>query len=359
MQMRARALARWAPAALGAALVAAAPATPASAAAPAREAGPVRPADLRAVEARGPVRDVVLSPARARGRAADAPARTERFRDGDGHVITVGTDLADVDLRPVAALVAGTLHRGEVERLRVRVVAMSDMPSACDPAAVACYAPEAGTEIGRARGEMIVAADDPDLAHTVVHEYGHHIDAQLWNFPAGGPCRGLDGSRRWLFARELAGGLLQEAGCGDEVPWERLLPEVFAEDFVALNGIRDWELPDLAAPTPAVLDALRADIQLPYTPRRRAVRGRLASGGRRSVTFRAAAHAFLTLTLSGSSRAGLDLELRPTGARAAVARSARAGSRERLQAVVPPGAYRVVVRATGSGGGFRLAVVND
>jgi hypothetical protein len=347
--MRLRALARWAPVALGAAAVVATPAV----------AAPPAPATkLAGVTASGPVRDVILPPRAARASRLAAAARVERFEDARGRAFSVGSDLPGGELSRVASIVAGTVHGDEIKRLRVRVVALEDMATACAPDAVACYAPDSATRIGRARGEMVVAHDDPDLVHTVVHEYGHHIDAQLWNFSADGPCGGLDGSRRWLFARE-ADRLLQLAGCGADVPWERLLPEVFAEDFVALNGIVDWELPDFPAPTQRTLDALRVDMDLPYAPGRRTVRGRLAGGARRVVRFRTDAPAFLTLTLAGARRADLRLDLRRADGGAALASSDRPGSDERIETVVAPGQYRVVVRASRGAGAYRLGLVND
>ena len=355
--LRVRALARSALAVVGATLAALVVVPPSGFAASIREAGPVRPAPLDGVRARGPVRDVVLPGPRAR--AAAPTGRAERFRDAAGRPVIVTGDAPAASLRAVAEILVATLHGDEIERLRVRVVSLAEMPVVCHPDAVACYALEGGTAIGRARGEMVVAHDDPDLVHTVVHEYGHHLDAQLWNFAASGPCAGLDGSRRWLFARGLEAGERAPASCGPGVPWQRLLPEVFAEDVVALNGIVAWELPDLPSPGPVVLHALRADVAAPFRPARRTVRGRVAAGGRHGTLVRADAPTFLTVSVAGPARSGLDLVLRPAGGGPVVAASAHPGSRERVEVVVPAGAVRVVVHATGRAGPYRLSVLSE
>ena len=137
------------------------------------------------------------------------------------------------------------------------------------PLAVACYAPDAPGR--RASGQMVFAVDDPDLTHTLIHEYGHHLDLQHPNLDHLGLCpAGADGTRGWFFAREAEQRISRWLTCDPFAAWDQLIGEAYAEDYVAANGIENWTLRTLPAPSPAQRAALLADLDRPFRPARRA-----------------------------------------------------------------------------------------
>jgi hypothetical protein len=112
---------------------------------------------------------------------------------------------------------------------------------------------------------MVISSGDPDVVHSILHEYGHHTDKALINLSHLGYCRyNNDGSRRWFFARDAYDDLTNRSGCTTDVPYARLLGETFAEDFVVLNGINNWILSAFPPPTGGMLNALRVDIADPF-----------------------------------------------------------------------------------------------
>src|SRR4029079_6404431 len=124
----------------------------------------------------------------------------------------------------------------------VHVVKLSDVGTLCgNPDFQACY--KSTDPLHNGKGEIWFGYDDPDWKHSLVHEYGHHMDNQLLNiahlrdFKLDAGC-GIDsdGSRNWFFVRVIGTNLAPNFACKTN-SWENFLPELFAEDFVMLNGI--------------------------------------------------------------------------------------------------------------------------
>jgi hypothetical protein len=322
---------------------------------------PIEPADLDGVEAKRAVVDRVLaSPPRRARAAAAAPLRTEQWHDDQGRVITISTDLETVDLAPFASVLAGTVHGDEISTVGVTAVLMSEIGSICGDQAVACYAAD-DPEVSGA-GHMWFAVDDPDVVHTLVHEYGHHIDNQLTNFGHwGGACGwNNDGSRAWFFARDLEDDILGAgATCLADAAWEYQLAELYAEDFVALNGIVAWQLPTFRPPSESQLGALQYDLDVPFEPGSRLWKPRVRAGRLpyRTITLR---HwTFLSVTLRSPPRRDFDLYVYRAGKIRPLARSTKAGRHDRLEPVLPPGRYDVAVHGYRGGGRARVAIVMD
>ena len=315
----------------------------------------MKPVRLAGTRALAPVRDVLPARSARASRHAAPPARIERLTDPHGHVITIGSSIPGLDLAPVAAVLAGTVHGAEIATVRILVVSAADVPGQCggDDGVLACYIPDGlrGTS-----GEMVLGYDDPDLRHSAVHEYGHHVDAQQANItPAAGCRRSNDGTRRWFFERQRLNRITRTQDCGARTPYTRLLGELFAEDYVALNGIVDFVLP-IAAPGPSVLSALATDLAQPFRASARAFRGRV--GRRRADTrqFHLDTHAFVSAVVSGSPRADLDLYIFRRGGRRPLAASTTDGSSERVRRLLPPGDYDLDVFGARAGGRYRAAL---
>jgi len=302
----------------------------------------IAPTDVVGVTAQRPVVDTILPPSSAKARIA-AVTRTEQWVDDQGYTITISTDLPNVDLSPFAGILAGVIHGEEIEDLRVTAVTMAQIGGICgDSQAVACYAPD--DPDASYAGQMWFAVDDPDIVHTVVHEYGHHIDNQLLNLAdLGGACGyDNDGSRDWFFARDLEDDILGAgATCSPDGDWEHLLGELYAEDFVVLNGIMDWQLSTFRSPSQRQLDALDYDIRVPFETRSRTWRPRVRVGHEPYTTIRLRHWTFFTVTLRSPRRRDFDLYLYRAGKARPFAKSVRTGRNDRIERVLRPGRYYV------------------
>ena len=308
-----------------------------------RAATPVDGVDAAALQAKDAVVDTILT---ERPDSAAFPARVEVFPDVHGHRITLATDIPSLDLRQYADLLAATLHRAEIEQVVAEVVPRDQVGTICGhPSAEACY----GSRTGSREGYMWIPHAHEDLAHIVVHEYGHHVDNQLLNLAHLDRCSyASDGSRNWFFARNVSATTLS---CAPGTEWDRLLPEVFAEDYAWLVGNRTWVIRGTAPPTAGQTSALAYDFAHPFAPRTLAFRPFVRRGRVVARRFSSDDWLFFLATLRSPTRGvNLDLYLYRRGARTAIARSARPGSRERIERRLRPGAYEVRVRARTRGG---------
>ena len=79
---------------------------------------------------------------------------------------------------------------------------------------------------------VVPAGRSDDIAHTVVHEYGHHVDASRRHGGLDEP----NGTPLWWKARGMAY-LVGAQSVRDryEVGWDRSIGEVFAEDYAYTN----------------------------------------------------------------------------------------------------------------------------
>lgn len=319
--------------------------------------GRVQAADLSSVRAKVRVRDAVVPPGRARA-SLNIPTRVEQYTDDHGHRITIGTTLPLLDLYPFAAVLAGTVHRAELNELRTLVVPVSQVPATCglDVEIVGCYRPDSPESLRS--GLAVVSFDYPHRTLVLVHEYGHHMDNQLLNRGhLGGRCRiSNDGSRRWHFARRAQDRVFRRAGCGYNVAYDWRLNELFAQDFVVMNGIGGWQSKRFPRPTRNVLAALRKDITNPFFPGSRLYQGTLHAGDHRRHRFRLGAPTYFLARLRGPRGTDFDLKLIRRAGRRPRTHTYRRGSRERIKGRIGPGTYVLDVHADRGGGAYRLGV---
>ena len=211
-------------------------------------------------------RVIALVVAVAAALPAAASADVTRHDVGGGRTVAVDMRVEGVPAARYAAIIARAVHGDEVRRVTIRVIPAKDVARRCGRReAAGCYSGN-----GR-RGVMTVPAGPrAEVAHTVLHEYGHHVDAAI-----RGPIGAGDGTPRWWRARGMANRLTAgEIAPGYERGWSRTIAEIFAEDYVQLNLRAPYGIEWLRPPSGPVLAAIRRDIVGRAGPREGAPTGR-------------------------------------------------------------------------------------
>lgn len=333
-----------------------------AASAQATQPHPVKPADLDGIVAERPVNDKPVAP-----RALRRLERRQLFADAQGRRIQIASEVEGLALAPYAAVLAALRHGDEIEDVVVIVVTSERLTDICGDGAAACYGADdpGGTSNS---GQMWIDASDPDWAHSVVHEYGHHIDTQLLNvarLDATCPDRTYDGSRNWYFRRELDDDLSGHGFSCQNSPWEQTVGELYAEDFVALNGIKVWRDDigqHVGPPSAAILRGLESDLVAPFAPRHAGRVVAVRRGSQVIHSFTVKHWTLSAITFKSRSEPRADLYLRRTRAGRPAARLARSdfpAPRGRVEHVLEPGSYEVVVHRVARNGRGLLRVALD
>jgi hypothetical protein len=190
--------------------------------------------------------------------AGAASAQDVVLRDAEGRAIHFDVR-ADADVGWYAGLLRRAAHGDEIERVTIRIVDWDELRSRCSPAAAGCYSRRDGN-----RGLVVVPAGrSSDVAHTVIHEYGHHVDASRRHSGLDEP----NGTPLWWKARGMAE-LVAFRSVRDryQVGWDRSIGEVFAEDYAYTNLHRGYKITWLDPPNRAIQQAIRADLGLAEPP---------------------------------------------------------------------------------------------
>jgi len=255
--------------------------------------------------------------------AGGAAAAAVVSQDHQGRPIRFDVKTEGVDAEWYAALLRDAPHGDEIATLRIDVVSWVELHSICGDGAGGCYS----------RNVMVVPPDqDAQTAHTLVHEYGHHLDRSR---PVAGAAE-PNGTPEWFRARGVAELLRLRSVARDySLDWDRSIAEIFAEDYarLALGGNTTFKIRWLAPPDATVLSALQADLGLGPPP---AVvnppvlkpltiveKGSLAPRKRVSIPFRLLGpgrRVTATATFAGAkeTRARATLEIRCNGDRVAL-----------------------------------------
>lgn len=314
------------------------------AAAAAEQAGKL---DLSKVRAERPVRDAIL-PSGARIAAAPQALASAVYADSAGRKFTLDTDVLGFDLDPAAAALNTVHHGKELSKLTAHAVPLAAMKGICGRAeAVACYRPKAG-----GYGELWFGADDPDWLHSLVHEYGHHADnqhanvSQLRSYGYGNGCSiSSDGTRDWYFTRFSADNTTDRNSfyCAG-TDWEHLVPELFAEDFVVMNGITGWQLQSAKPPTDFQLTAMKFDLENKLLRVTRGYSKQVRRGKSHKLRFSTPFFNLTDVQVKASRGGDFDISLYEVKPRKLWRASKKRGPRERLTVFVAPGNWELVVR---------------
>ena len=187
-----------------------------------------------------------------------ATAREVVLRDGEGRSIRFDVR-ADVDVGWYAGLLRRAAHANEIERVTIRIVDWDELGERCGRRAAGCYGRRKGN-----RGVMVVPAGRSEgIAHTVIHEYGHHVDWSRRHSSLDEP----NGTPLWWKARGMAELVsLQSVRDRYQIGWNRSIAEVFAEDYAYTNLQRGFRISWLRPPSRIVQQAIRADLGLAEKP---------------------------------------------------------------------------------------------
>lgn len=314
---------------------------------PALAIEPAGKIDLTKVKAQKEVKDVILEPgARVASTGSKVVGRVA-LADSQGQTITIDSTVPAFDLNQVASVLNSTYHKTEILKVKIHVVSLSDMATICGSSqALACYRPMAG-----GFGELWFAADDSDWIHSLVHEYGHHMDnqfanvAQLHAYGIGQACTiDSDGTRNWFFERLSGSNTTDNFNCssGD---WEHLLPELFAEDFVVLNGIIGWQLTSAQPPNATQLNAMKYDFEHKIQKQTKKATRTVKRKRFKWIRVNTSAWNWARIKVSGKRGTDFDIAVYPRDSNTIWDSSAQNGRFEGLITALAPGAWDIGVYA--------------
>jgi hypothetical protein len=199
---------------------------------------------------------VVLAAVASLAFAGQAAAAEVLLQDNEGRQIRFDIRVEGADAEWYAALLRAAPHGDEISNIRINVVSRSELSSTCGREALGCYS----------RNVIVVPGDQTEeTAHTVVHEYGHHIDRSRGVAAAPEP----NGTPEWWRARGMD--TLYRQGSVERSyvnGWDRSIAEIYAEDYAQLArpDPRAYAIAWLGAPDATVLAALKADFGLGPPP---------------------------------------------------------------------------------------------
>lgn len=176
------------------------------------------------------------------------------MQDAAGRPFGFDPGSTGADPAPFVAVLSRAVHGDEIRDLTVRVVPVRAIRQTCtDPRAVACYERDE-------TGHGVITTSpvlDRQGARTLLHEYGHHIDATYGNGSRSDP----NGTPGWWAARRM--GRLVATGRVSRTyarGWGHALGEVFAEDYMVMNAGGRSGISWLPQPSRRVRAAMRRDI---------------------------------------------------------------------------------------------------
>ena len=189
------------------------------------------------------------------GFAGEAAAAEVVLPDNEGRSIRFDVRVEGVDPEWYASYLRAAPHGDEISTVTIRLVSREELRSSCGSGAAGCYV----------RNRMTVPAEQGDeVAHTLVHEYAHHLDRSTVVSGEQEP----NGTPHWWRARGMdelvqLGSVKRDYALG----WGRSIAEIFAEDYARLAlGATKHKITWLGEPDETVLAAINADLGLGPPP---------------------------------------------------------------------------------------------
>lgn len=193
--------------------------------------------------------------------AAGADAAIITSTDGQGRRITFDVRATAVDTNWYADVLRATAHGNEISDVTIRIVPDQQIDGLCGDAAAACYDRD-----GRAGPTIFIpAGKSQNIEGTLIHEYGHHLDA-TWRVQ-GVP--ELNGTPAWWAARGMASLFASRQVAFDySRGWERSIGEIFAEDyaFIHVGPTYHYAIRWLSPPDEALKTTLFTELGTPTAP---------------------------------------------------------------------------------------------
>jgi hypothetical protein len=245
---------------------------------------------------------------------AAAQAEIVISHDAAGRPITFDVRAAGADVEWYAGLLRSAAHGNEISTVTIRIEPSEQVSADCGEGALACY---------ERRLMIVPAGNDLETAHSLLHEYGHHLDT-YW--PVAGR-RELNGTPVWWTARGIEAFLAQGTVAYDySLGWSHSIAEIFAEDYAYIHLADSYGIPWLAPPDDALKSAVLAELggaqQLPALPPAATTApaqplivtrsGALAAGRQREFPFRLLGpgrHVTFSATVGRSGRAAARLRV--------------------------------------------------
>jgi hypothetical protein len=217
--------------------------------------------------------------------ALSAVARAEvvTARDDSGRPISFDVRDTSVDVGWFASILRRAAHGDEISRVMIRLVPLDALRGHCGAGAAGCYN-------GDHSGGVIVVPSTrlASTAHTLLHEYGHHIDAATGVSGVAEP----NGTPSWWRVRDMARLVADRRVARDySIGWSHAIGEIFAEDYAQLHVRFPYKIGWLTPPDASVTAALRSDLRgapaapAPAPPLEIVRHGVLAAGQTRTLPF--------------------------------------------------------------------------
>jgi hypothetical protein len=186
--------------------------------------------------------------------AGNALAAEVTRLDDRGRTMHFDVRAEGVDVDLYADALRRAPHGDEISTVTIRIVSLDELRETCGRGASGCYS-------GRSDVVVVPAADDS--LHTLLHEYGHHIDRSYGQPGVPEP----NGTPQWWRARGMARLVALRAVARDySLGWDRSIGEVFAEDYAQIALGDGYRIGWLAPPDDTVRRALLADLGLAEPP---------------------------------------------------------------------------------------------
>src|SRR3954453_6096052 len=160
--------------------------------------------------------------------AASAGAAIVPPTDLQGRRITFDVRATAVDTNWYADVLRATAHGNEISNVTISIVPDQQIDGMCGDAAAACYSHNNGVQ----PTIFIPAGKSQNIEGTLIHEYGHHLDAAT----AVPGIPELNGTPAWWAARGMANLFASRQVAFDySKGWDHSIAEVFAEDYAYIH----------------------------------------------------------------------------------------------------------------------------